>query len=379
MARCTLRHAVVLASAALLSPARTASAHGWSDPPYRSVLSYRTVRVARGVYAFITPEERTGLQAGNSVAIIGDSAVLVFDTGAMPSVTRRQIAELRTLTDKPVRYVVNSHWHPDHNLGNNEYRVAYPAVRFIGTAATRQGIVDRAAGFIDEVKGFRTTDSVMRVRLSIGRMRDGSAMSPTTRTMFELNTRDFSEFAPEVATAIPLPSDQLFSDSLSIQLGRRLVKVITQGRGNTAGDAYVIVPDVGVLLTGDLLTFPCPFPSTAYFSDWLLVLDRLKVVGAKRIVPGHGEVQTGYVFLDQTRALLAFTRERAADAVQRGLTQEQLASEISFSRFMPSFVGTNIVRGEAFRNFYAEAAVPRAFLEASLAAKGQLAPPYPPP
>ncbi len=379
MARVVLLRFCTLAMAALLSPICGAIAHGSDGPPYRSVLSYQTIKVAKGVYAFVTPEERTGLQAGNSVAVVGDSAVLIFDTGAMPSVTRRQIAELRTFTNKPVRYVVNSHWHPDHTLGNHEYRSAYPAARFIGTAATRQGITDRAAGFIDEVQGFRTTDSLMRVRLATGTMRDGSTMSPTTRTMFELTTRDFSEFAPEVARAIPLTSDQLFDDSLTIQLGGRIVHVVTHGRGNTAGDAYVIVPDVSVLLTGDLLTFPCPFPGTAYFIDWVPVLDRLRAIGARRIVPGHGDVQTSDAFLDQTRALLAFTRDQAAAAVKRGLTLEQFSAEVSFSAFVPTFVGKDIVRGEAFRGFYVEAAVPRAFLEASLAAKGELAPPYPPP
>jgi hypothetical protein len=66
-----------------------------------SVLSYRTVKVADGIYAFITPEERSGFQSGNSVAIIGDDGVLVYDTGNTPSSTRRQIAELRKLTDRP--------------------------------------------------------------------------------------------------------------------------------------------------------------------------------------------------------------------------------------------------------------------------------------
>ncbi|MDQ6829878.1 MAG: MBL fold metallo-hydrolase [Gemmatimonadota bacterium] len=91
---------------------------------FASVLSYQTVKVADGIYAFITPEERSGFQAGNSVAVIGDDGVLIVDSGNLP-VTRRQIAELRKLTDKPVRYLVNTHWHPDHNLGNAEYRAAF--------------------------------------------------------------------------------------------------------------------------------------------------------------------------------------------------------------------------------------------------------------
>ncbi|MBL8961157.1 MAG: MBL fold metallo-hydrolase [Gemmatimonadetes bacterium] len=361
---------------ATLLPLGAATAQSAQD--YPSILSYKTVTVARGVYGFITPEERTGLQAGNSIAVEGDSAVLVFDTGAMPTVTRRQIAELRTLTGKPVRYVVTSHWHPDHHLGNHEYQQAFPGVRFIGTKATQQGILDRGAHFIKEVQGFAATDSLMRLRLSTGKMRDGRPLPATTRTIFELNTRDFAEFMPEVSRAIPLTSNQVLDDSLRIDLGGRVVMIYTRGWGNTSGDAFAYVPDVGVLLTGDLLTFPCPFPSTAYFNDWIPLLDHLKTFRPRAIVPGHGEVQHDLAFLEQTRTLLQFTRDQAADAVKRGRTLEQFTAEVSFARFLPLFAGSDVVRTDAFNSFYISAAVPRAFLEATLATRGERPPPYPP-
>ncbi len=157
---------------------------------YPSVLSYRTVRVADGVYAFIAPEERTGFQSGNSIAIIGDSGVLVFDTGNIPGSTRRQIAEIRKLTNKAVRFVVNSHWHPDHNLGNSEYRAAFPGVTIIGSTATRAGILERVPTYVGQMKGFAQTDSVMRVRLATGRMRDSRAMSDDIRLVWGLGTRE---------------------------------------------------------------------------------------------------------------------------------------------------------------------------------------------
>ena len=163
--------------AALLSVV-TMPALAWAQSrPMESILTFKTEQVADGVYAFITPEERSGFQSGNSVAIIGDNGVLVFDTGNIPSSTRRQIAEIRKLTDKPVRYVVNSHWHPDHNLGNAEYRAAFPNAVFIGTSATRQGILDRVPGYFDQMKSFQPSDSSMRAALARGTLRDGRADS----------------------------------------------------------------------------------------------------------------------------------------------------------------------------------------------------------
>lgn len=119
-----------------------------------------------------------------------------------------------------------------------------------------------------------------------------------------------------------------------------------------------------MLLTGDLLTVPCPFPGTAYFADWIRSLDALEALGATTIVPGHGDVQRDYAYLRMTRELLAFTLARARDAVRRDLPLEALQRQIDFAPYAARFAGHDPVRREAFRNFYAQAAVPRAYEEA---------------
>jgi glyoxylase-like metal-dependent hydrolase (beta-lactamase superfamily II) len=331
---------------------------------YPSVLTYRTVLVAEGVYAFITPEERSSFQAGNSVAIVGDDGVLVFDTGNIPSVTRRQIAEIRRMTSKPVRWVVNSHWHPDHTLGNAEYRKAFPGVTVIGTSATRAGILGRVPTYLEQMRSFAPIDSVMRLRLATGKLRDGSAMPDTVRLTWGLTTRDYAEFMPEVVHTTPSAPDLVFDDSLTISLGRRRVQIVRPGRGNTAGDAFLFLPDERVLLTGDLVTMPCPFPGTAYFADWIRSLDALEARNATTIVPGHGEVQHDYAYVGMVRELLAFTLDRARDAVKRGVTLEDLQKQLDFTPYVSRFAGTDPVRREAFRNFYAQAATQRAYEEA---------------
>jgi glyoxylase-like metal-dependent hydrolase (beta-lactamase superfamily II) len=341
-----------------------AAAQGRSPSDYPSVLTYRTVRVADGVYAFITPEERSSFQAGNSIAIVGDDGVLVFDTGNIPSATRAQIAEIRRLTPKPVRWVVNSHWHPDHTLGNVEYRKAFPGVTVIGTSATRDGIRERVPTYVDQMKSFAPTDSVMRVRLATGKMRDGSPMPDAVRLTWGLTTRDYAEFMPEVVRTTPSAPDLVFDDSLTISLGARRVQLVRPGRGNTAGDAFLFLPAERVLLTGDLVTMPCPFPGTAYFADWIHSLDALVARGATTIVPGHGDVQHDDAYVGLVRELIAFTLDRARDAVKRGVSAEDFAKQTDFSAFAARFAGGDPVRRAAFENFYVAAAVPRAYEEA---------------
>jgi len=344
-----------------------ANAHPRTAAEYPSILSFRTERIADGVYAFITPEERSSFQAGNSIAIVGDDGVLVFDTGNIPSMTRRQIAEIRRITNNPVRFVVNSHWHPDHTLGNAIYRAAFPGVTIIGTSATRDGIRDRVPTYVDQMKSFAPIDSVMRLRLATGRMRDGTPMPDAVRLTWGLTTRDYAEFMPEVVRTTPSAPDRIVDDSLTIMLGRRRVQIVSPGRGNTAGDAFVFLPDERVLLTGDLVTVPCPFPGTAYFADWVHSLDALLARRPAVIVPGHGDVQHDDAYVRLVRELVAFTLDRARDAVQRGIPVDSLQRQIDFAPFVKRFAGDDPVRIAAFENFYAQPAMPRAYEEAKAA------------
>ncbi|MEP6689598.1 MAG: MBL fold metallo-hydrolase [Gemmatimonadaceae bacterium] len=370
----TIRHCASRCCAAVIALGGATAAGAQAERPLESVLTYRTTKVADGIYAFVTPEERTGLQSGNSIVIVGDDGVLVFDTGNIPSSTRRQIAEIRKLTDKPVRYVVNSHWHPDHNLGNSEYRAAFPNAIFIGTSATRAGIQARVPGYFNEIRSFGPTDSLMKLRLSTGKMRDGSAMPNSVRVMWGLMTRDYGEFMPEVLSARAFAPETIFDDSLTLWLGQRQLKLVRPGRGNTEGDTFMFVPDASVVLTGDLVTVPCPFPSTSFFSDWIAALDRLKALKASTIVPGHGDVQHEYTYVELTRELLVFTREKARAAVLKGQTLEQLDKETDFSDFIKRFGGSDLVRNDAFNSFYAHVGLQRAYDEAKFMLQGPIQP-----
>ena len=352
------------AALALVGSATVARAQQADTLP--SVLSYRTTEVAPGVYAFVTPTERTGLQSGNSIAVIGTDGVLVFDTGNIPGATRRQIAEIRKLTPKPVRYVVNSHWHPDHNLGNAEYRAAFPGVVVIGTSATRDGITERMELYFRQLREFAATDSLMRLRLQTGVMRDGSPMPADVRRAWTATTRDYREFWPEVRTARPSPPDLVFDDSLRLDLGGRSVRLVRVGRANTAGDAIMIVDDARVVATGDLVTDPCPFPSTSFVTEWIGALDRLIGLRPAAFIPGHGDVLRDDAYVRLVRDLLAFTADKARVAARRGLTLEQARKDIDFAAFQPRFTHGDPYRIDAFNNFWVGPGVQRAYEEAVL-------------
>ena len=105
--------------------------------PSVPLAAYEVVRLADGVHGFVWKNPFADPIQGNALFIINDRDVVVVDTGLLPSTARVMAAELRKLTAKPVRYVINTHWHDDHHTGNGVYRELWPEVEFIGHRDTR--------------------------------------------------------------------------------------------------------------------------------------------------------------------------------------------------------------------------------------------------
>jgi glyoxylase-like metal-dependent hydrolase (beta-lactamase superfamily II) len=229
---------------------------------------YTFENIAPGVYAFVAREAFGSLVSGNSLVVIGDSAVLVVDSGHFPGLARRMIADIKSVTSRPVRYLVNTHWHPDHWVGNGEYRAAFPTIDIISTVFTRDEIRARGPSYL------RTYAD------SAGMMRQVHAMiagaeRPELRAYWQATLED----VPSASTAwrgarLEVPN-AMVDRRMSIDLGGRTVDVMFLGRGNTSGDLAVYVPAERILATGDLVVSPTPYAFGSYFGVWVTVLDSL--------------------------------------------------------------------------------------------------------
>ena len=127
-----------LALALLIAAATPALAQTPAASPFRpdgTTDGIRMTRVGEGIYQF-TASNDGYVENTNATAIVGRDGVLLFDTYTRPATARAMLAMLRTVTDKPVRWVVNSHWHPDHWSGNEVFAEAFPGVEIIATEGT---------------------------------------------------------------------------------------------------------------------------------------------------------------------------------------------------------------------------------------------------
>ncbi|HUQ49838.1 MAG TPA: MBL fold metallo-hydrolase [Terriglobales bacterium] len=119
------------------------TASAFAQSPQRAQFpndTYSLVQIADGIHAFIAPEPGSGIVQGNITLIIGEESCLVVDTGQFPLLAERMVADIRKLTPKPVKYVLNTHWHGDHLLVNVAFQKAWPSATFISTGFTRRKI-----------------------------------------------------------------------------------------------------------------------------------------------------------------------------------------------------------------------------------------------
>ncbi len=331
---------------------------------------YQTVEVGPGVYAFVAPETNGPIPSGNVLAVVGDDGVLVVDSGRFPTLARKMAEEIRRRTDKPVRFLVHTHWHLDHIAADAVFREAFPGIVFVSTPFTRRKMAEKQ---IPYVRDLEKTDAgymqYLQERVASGKRRDGSPMPDELVRYLRGQIADVRLEAAELAGAeIVLPT-LTFEKELRVHLGKREVRVAFLGPGNTEGDAVVIVPDARVVATGDLLVAPVPYGYGCHPAEWIRTLDALGAIDAAAIVPGHGPVQHDWSYAKRVAGLLAEIEKQVGEQVRRGATLEQTQEAVDLSALKETFAGDRFDRGAAFDDFFVRSAVDRAYQEA----KGALA------
>lgn len=319
---------------------------------------FETVKVADGVYAFIAPEPKSGVVNGNCVAIIGDDGVVVVDAGQMPSLAKRMLAEIRSHTDKPVRYVVNTHWHFDHDLANFVYADAFPGVTIVSTPFTRQSLIDFAPPLL---KSFLSAAGPAIERM---RAKRDAATDEVQKANLSDDVDDLEGYIPELRSVRLVPPNATFDSELTLHLGRRDVRIFHPGRANTAGDAVVYVPDAKVLITGDIVVAPTPYGANSYFTEWIAVLKQLSAMDTVAIIPGHGPIEHDKTYIAQVTALLEALVAQVGAAVHDGRSLEETQKSVTLDAFRKQFAGDDRRRNRAFTEYFLKPAIKTAWQQA---------------
>ena len=233
----------------------------------------------------------------NSGMIVGDDAVMVIDAQPTPAMAGDLIARVAKVTDKPIRYVLLTHYHAVRALGAS----AFKGAEIVASDATRALIVERGKEDMES---------------EIGRF----------PRLFQ---------AAETIAGLTWPTST-FPDEVSVWLGRREVRIMHIGRGHTAGDVVAVVPDAGVVFAGDLVAYKSAcYCGDAHFTDWPQTLDNLAEFQADALVPGRGAALTTPDMVKEGIALtgdfIATLYESVKDSVAKG---RSLKDAFDFARLV---------------------------------------------
>jgi len=248
-------------------------------------------KIAEGVYSYQdeknpAPASSFGANAG---IIIGRDGIVVVDTLISSKEAQRFINDIRAVSGKPIRYVVNTHSHLDHSLGNSDF-IKLGAV-VISQTNCKKSAEAEASTILLKAKNYGLTDEMMQ----------GTKVAAASLT---------------------------FGDRMEIDLGDRKVALINAGPSHTDGSVLVYVPDVKVLFAGDILfTNFHPNMRDADVKGWISVLDAVSAMDVVSIIPGHGPLSAKKDVQEMKEYLLTCEKIGRALAAQ-GRDANYIAAEI---------------------------------------------------
>ena len=294
----------------------------------------RIERVAEGIYAIVHDDATDQWPHGNTGVVVTDEGVLVVDATYLPSRARADIALIRRVTDKPVRYLVYTHWHFDHNNGAIAYRQAFPGITIVAERQTRDYVTLNAEWWAHMSTAItsarRASLAKLEQELASGKDSTGRALTAAEKRHHQTAIGQRTSELGELASLQVVPPNLAFEGALTLWLGGRRIELQDRGRANSPHDVTIYLPQDSVLFTGDIVVqSPLPYVGSSWPVPWIDVLQRLEAVPTNAIVPGHGPVMRDFGYARQVRAMLQAATSRVEAMALRGRTLEQVQDSVT--------------------------------------------------
>ncbi len=291
--------------------------------------AWRFEKLADGVY-FATG---TGVMTtmSNSMVIVNSDHVMLVDTSVTPLAAQALMEQVgREITDKPVRYVFNSHYHFDHAHGN---QIFGPEVEIVGHEFIRRMHLSN----VTDQRTNRLFTANLPNQIEQMRARITQTTDPAERAKLEASLGVTETHYRGVQQTVVTPPNVTFTDSMTIHKGGREVQLLFLGRGHTGGDTMVFLPAERIVFTGDFFegrpgAGVLSFLGDAFIDEWPASLERLKALDFDVIVPGHGAPFRERDQIDAFQAYLRDFWQQASALRAQGVPAEEAAIRIDLSR-----------------------------------------------
>ena len=317
--------ALLVLTYAMLAQAQRAGGPPAMPPEPGSLPAHRFEKVAEGIYyATATGSVTIG---SNAVVIVNDDDVMLVDPGISAAAATTFIADVKTLTPKPVKYVVDTHYHYDHAFGN---QVFGPDVTIIGHDTTRQRLNGPAS--LRQRTYLTNSTAAIATRFTLLKRQISEAQDPKERAIYERQLAIHQQYADEQPKLKPTPPNATLSRDMTLHRGSREIQIRFLGRAHTDGDIVVFLPGERMIATGDMITSGLSYTGDAFVAEWPATLEAVLALDFDTVLPGHGTVFKGK---DHIRNLQAYWRDfyqQATALRKQGVAPVEAARRIDLTR-----------------------------------------------
>jgi len=307
--------------------ARASNAQATQSPyPVFQGKVYRFEKVADGVFY------ATGGMGSNIPVIVNDNDVLLVDDGSTPATARALLEDLKLITDHPVRYVVNTHFHYDHTGGNSVFP---PEVEIIAQEYVRTKML---AFNVLEIEPYKTSQKtrvsalIESLKKQIEDEKDSGQKAVLEKQLAAAQT--LSEQLKEIK---PTPPTVTYRSKMVLYAGQREIQLLFLGRGHTGGDTVVFLPKERIVCTGDLMESRPAYLGDAFFDEWVATLDELKTLDFALVLPGHGKPFGDKELITAFQGYLTDVTTQVANLRRQGVSPEVAAQRVDLTSHQKEF------------------------------------------
>ncbi len=286
-------------------------------------------KIADGVYyATATGAMITG---SNDVVIVNDNDVLLVDAGTTPAVARALVQDIKLLTSKPVRFLVNTHFHYDHTDGNSIFG---PEVQIIAHDYVRQSMLN-----LDVLhrEPFKTAQANLPGQIEALKKQVSEEKDPQQKATLQQQLAATELEQKQFAEIKPTPPTMTYASNLTLFRGGREIRLLFLGRGHTPGDTVVFLPKERIVCTGDLMESRLAYMGDGIFDEWVTTLDALKKLDFDTVLPGHGVPFHEKSLITAYQNYLKDLTAQVAKLRGEGATADQAAQKVDLTSHKADF------------------------------------------
>jgi cyclase len=309
-----------------------------------------TIKITDSIYVF---KPKIDWSHGNGVAIIGPDGVFFIDTYMQTTYAAEAIRRLKKITKLPVTYVLNTHWHYDHVMGNDVFKKAFPDCKIIMHDSTYRYMEKftkpKVAGEAEQIK---SDVADLKKDFDQGKTSDGVPLTGTMKPFWQWVVKEAEEYARDYKGNRFVNADITFSDTMTFHWSGNTLQVINPlGKGHSEGDAIVWIPEKKIVITGDIVVGPIPYASYINTPGMIKSLQSIIDLQPAVVIPGHGEILHDMKYVTLLHKAFS-TYVAAAEKAYDNKTPIKEALNMTFPEIDIQFTGNDDLKKWAYKGYF---------------------------